>query len=154
MRPTLRGLWRRPDFLKLWAGQTVSLLGSAVTLLALPAVAIYTLGATPLQMGLLAATGSLPALLFGLVVGAWVDRRRRRPLLVIADLGRGLLLLAIPAAALLGVLRMGHLYAVAFLAGILSLIFEVAAQSLLPALVGREQLVEGNSKLETSRAAA
>lgn len=154
MRPTLRGLWRHPNFLKLWAGQTISLLGSGVTLLALPAVAIYTLGATPLQMGLLAATGSLPGLLFGLVVGAWVDRRRRRPLLIIADLGRGLLLLAIPAMALLGVLRMGHLYAVAFLVGILSLIFEVAAQSLLPALVGREHLVEGNSKLETSRAAA
>lgn len=154
MRPTLCGLWRHPDFLKLWAGQTVSLLGSAVTLLALPAVAIYTLGATPLQMGLLAATGSLPALLFGLPVGAWVDRRRRRPLLVLADLGRGLLLLAIPVAALLGALRMGHLYAVTFLVGTLGLIFEIAAQSLLPALVGREQLVEGNSKLETSRAVA
>jgi len=147
-------LWRHADFRKLWAGQTVSLFGSAVTLLALPAVAIYTLGATPAQLGLLSAAGSLPALLFGLVVGAWVDRRRRRPLLVLADLGRGLLLLAIPVAALLGALRMGHLYAVTFLVGTLGLLFDIAAQSLLPALVGRARLVEGNGKLETSRAAA
>src|SRR5687768_366280 len=109
----MRGLWRHADFRKLWAGHTVSLLGSQVTLLALPFVAVSTLGATPFQMGLLGAAGALPALLFGLVVGVGVDRWRRRPLLVLADLGRGLLLLAIPLAALFDTLRLEWVYAVA-----------------------------------------
>ena len=130
------GLWRHPDFLRLWAGQTVSLLGSQITLVALPLVAILTLGASPFQVGLLAAAGNLPTLLFGLIAGVWVDRLRRRPLLIAADLGRATLLLGIPAGALLGRFSLGYLYVVAFLVGSLSLVFDIAAAAFLPGLVG------------------
>ncbi len=88
----LKGLWQRPDFIKLWLGQTVSLFGSAVTNLALPLTAALTLQATPVQMGLLKAAQFAPFLLIGLMAGVWVDRRRRRPILIVTDLGRALLL--------------------------------------------------------------
>ena len=145
------GLWRHADFRKLWAGQTISLVGSQVTALALPVAAVLTLRATAFQMGLLSVAGALPTLLFGLLVGVWVDRWRRLPLLIGADLGRAILLGSIPATALLGLLSIGQLYVVAFLAGLLTLLFNIAHMSLLPSLVEREQLVEGNSKLELSR---
>lgn len=148
------GLWRHADFLRLWAGQTISQFGSQITLLALPLTAALTLRATPAEMGILAATETAPFLLVGLFAGVWVDRLRRRPMLLVTDCARGVLLFAIPSAALLDVLTIGLLYAVAFLVGILTVFFEVAYQSFLPALVGREQLVEGNSKLEVSRSAA
>jgi len=144
------GLWRHADFLKLWAGQTVSEIGSRITREGLPLAAVLTLGATPAQMGLLAAIGSVPVLLLGLVAGVWVDRLRRRPILIAADLGRAALLITIPIAALLGALTIGHLYLVAALAGILTLFFDVAYQSYLPSLVERENIVEGNSKLALS----
>jgi MFS family permease len=148
------GLWRHPDFLKLWAGQTVSLLGSQVTALALPLTAVLTLEAGPIQMGLLGVAGSAPFLLIGLLAGVWVDRLRRRPILIGADVGRALLLGSIPVAALLGLLRIEQLYLVAFLVGILTVFFDVAYQAFLPALVPRARLVEGNSKLEASRSIA
>ena len=154
MRFRLTGLWRHPDFVILWTGQTISLVGSQVTFLALPLTAVLVLNATPAQMGFLTAAGALPSLLVGLFAGVWVDRRRRRPILIATDLGRAALLLLIPAAALLGVLRIEYLYAVAFLVGALGLFFEVAHHSFLPSLVGREQLVEGNSKLEISDSVA
>ncbi len=147
-------LWRHRNFTRLWAGQTISQFGSQITLLALPLTAALTLHATPAEMGILAATETVPFLLVGLFAGVWVDRLRRRPILLVTDCARGVLLLAIPLAALLGVLNMGLLYVVAFLVGILTVFFDVAYQSFLPALVGREQLVEGNSKLEVSRSAA
>src|SRR5581483_4775969 len=103
-RDTRPGLWRHSDFLKLRAGQTVSLLGSQVTLLALPLAAVLTLHATSLQMGILRAASSLPVLLIGLAVGVWVDRWRKRPLLITVDFGRAILLGSIPVAALLHVL--------------------------------------------------
>lgn len=145
-----RSLWRHPDFRRLWIGQTVSGFGSAITGVALPLTAVVILGATPGQMGLLGAASSLPALLFGLVVGVWVDRVRRRPLLIISELGRGLLLAGIPLLALLHLLGMAHLYVIAFLLGTLSLFFDIAITSFLPGLLPREQLVEGNSKLQIS----
>ena len=148
MRFRLTGLWRHPDFVKLWTGQTISLIGSQVTFLALPLTAVLVLNATPAQMGFLTAAGAIPSLLVGLFAGVWVDRHRRRPILIAADLGRAALLLLIPVAALLGVLRIEYLYIVAFLVGTLGLFFEVAHHSFLPSLVGREQLIEGNSKLE------
>lgn len=154
MKRLFTGLWRHADFQKLWAGQTISLLGSQVTALALPVAATLTLHATALQMGILTVAGSLPTLLFGLLVGVGVDRFRRRPLLIGADLGRAVGLGSIPLAALLGLLSMGQLYLVAFLAGSLTLLFNVAHVSLLPSLVSQEQLVEGNSKLELSRSGA
>lgn len=105
-------------------------------------------------MGILAAAQSLPALVVGLFVGAWVDRLRRRPLLIAADIGRAIFLLGVPVAALLDLLTIEHLYVTAFLVGFLSLVFDVAYRSYLPSLVSREKLVEGNSKLELSRSAA
>lgn len=149
-RRRLGGLWQNTDFVKLWVGTTVSLIGSQVTGLALPLTAALTLAATPLQMGLLGAVGMLPWALIGLPAGAWVDRLPRRPILIVADLGRAGLLAAIPLAALAGGLRIELLYAVAFLAGVLTVIFEVAAGAFLPALLARDDLVEGNSKLQAS----
>jgi MFS family permease len=147
-------LWRHPDFLRLWGAQTVSQFGTGVTHLALPLTAALTLQATPSQMGLLGAAEFLPFLLFGLFAGVWADRLPRRPILVVADLGRALLLGLIPAAALAGFLRIELLYGVGFLVGVLTVFFDVAYQSYLPALVEREALVEGNSKLEVSRSVA
>jgi predicted MFS family arabinose efflux permease len=152
--PRFGGLWRNPDFMKLWTGQTVSEFGSIVTRDALPLVALLVLGATPAQMGLVAATGALPALVFGLAAGLWVDRVRRRPIMIAADLGRALLLLTIPAAALAGRLAMPQIYVVGLLVGALTIFFDVAYESYLPALVERENVVEGNAKLALSSSAA
>lgn len=148
------GLWQSPDFLKLWVGETISLFGSQTTFLALPLVATLTLNASPVQMGWLGTLQYIPWLLVGLFAGAWVDRLRRRPIMIVADFGRAILLGFIPIAALGGFLRIEHLYAVGFLVGILNVFFEVAYAAFLPSLVPREQLVEGNSKLQTSASIA
>lgn len=148
------GLWKHRDFMRLWAGQTVSQLGSTITREALPYTAILTLHTTPLQMGLLGAASAAPLLLIGLFAGVWVDRMRRRPILIATDIGRALLLLSIPVAYLLGWLRIEQLYVVAALVGVLSVFFDVAYTAFLPALVERDQLVEGNSKLGMSGALA
>jgi MFS family permease len=154
MRIQLTGLWRDRDFMKLWAGQTISLLGSHIGGGALRYTAILILGATPLQVSLLSAARMLPMLLLGLLAGVWVDRLRRRPILIAADVGRALLLLSIPLAYLLGGLRVEQLYLVAALVGALTICFDVAYQSFLPTVVGRERLVEGNSKLSASDSVA
>lgn len=154
MRPRLTGLWHHTDFVKLWIAQTASVFGSQITLLALPLTAAITLRATPAQMGLLAAVRYMPHLLIGLFAGVWTDRVRRRPLMIVADVGRGILLALIPLAAVTDVLRIEHLYVIAFLVGILTVLFDVAYQSYLPSLVQRDHLLEGNSKLEMSRSAA
>ncbi|MCL5108649.1 MAG: MFS transporter [Chloroflexi bacterium] len=151
--PRRSGLWAHADFLKLWADQTISQFGSQITFLALPLVAAL-LGATPLEMGVLSAVEMLPFLLVGLPAGVWVDRMPRRPILIAGDLGRALVLASIPLAFLLDALTIGQLYVVAFIAGTFTVFFDVAYMSFLPALVTREELVEGNSKLETTRAAA
>lgn len=147
-------LWRNPDFVKLWSAHTISAIGSKVSFLALPLTAALVLQATPVEMGYLSVAGSLPGLLLGLPVGVWVDRRKRRSLLVLADVGRGVLLLLIPLAAWLGLLQMPLLYVIIFLTGALSLLFGAADHAYLPALVRREALVEANSKLAISRSAA
>jgi MFS family permease len=152
--PAFGGLWRHRDFTRLWAGQTVSQFGTQVTYLALPLTAAVTLQATPSQMGLLGAAEFAPFLLFGLFAGVWVDRLPRRNILIAADLGRAALLALIPLAALGGFLRIELLYAVGFLTGVLTVFFDVAYQSYLPALVDRADLVEGNSKLEVTRSVA
>jgi MFS family permease len=152
--PRLKGLWRNSQFVSLWAAQTVSHLGSQVTLLALPLTAVLVLGASPAEMGLLGAAEAAAWPLVGLLAGVWVDRLRRRPILVATDLGRALLLLTVPLAAMLGQLSLPLLYAVAFLTGILSVFFEVASNAFLPSLVRRDELVEGNSKLLASASAA
>ncbi|MCL6521400.1 MAG: MFS transporter [Firmicutes bacterium] len=148
------GLWRQADFLLFWAGQTVSLFGSQVTLLAVPLIASLRLHATPEQMGLLNAVQWLPWLLFALPAGAWLDRSRRRPAMVAADAGRALVLALIPAGALAGRLSVEWLAGVGFLAGTLTVLFEVGYQAYVPALVERPHLVEANSKLEVSRSLA
>ncbi|MCA1724064.1 MAG: MFS transporter, partial [Thermomicrobia bacterium] len=147
-------LWRHADFLKLWAGQTISQFGSQITVLALPLTAALTLHASAANMGFLAAASTAPFLLCGLFAGVWVDRLRRRPILIIADIARFALLFLIPVLALLDALTLLALYIIAFLVGILTVFFEVAYQSFLPAVVGRAQLVDGNGKLETTRSAA
>ncbi len=147
-------LWRHGDFLKLWAGQTVSQFGSQITVLALPLTAALTLHAGAANMGFLAAASTAPFLLIGLFAGVWVDRLRRRPILIIADIARFALLALIPMLALLDALTLVDLYVIAFLVGILTVFFEVAYQSFLPAVVGRAQLVDGNGKLEMTRSAA
>jgi MFS family permease len=147
-------LWRHPDFLKLWTGESISLLGSQITFLALPLTAVTWLEATPFEMGLLGALEFAPFLLFSLVAGVWADRLPRRPILIIANIGRALLLGSIPLLALNDRLTMDYLYVIAFGVGLLTVFFDVAYQSYLPVLVAREQLVEGNSKLEGSRSVA
>jgi MFS family permease len=148
------GLWRHRDFLSFWGAQTISQFGSQVTFLALPLVAILALQETTFRVALLTTVEFLPFLLFALPAGVWVDRLRRRPILILADLTRALALVTIPIAHWLGVLSIWQLYAVAFVHGIGTVFFDVSYQSYLPALVGREQVVDGNSKLEISRAAA
>ena len=146
-------LWRHTDFLKLWAGQTISVFGSQFTMLALPLIAALTLHASPFEMGVLSALETAPFLLVGLFAGVFADRRRRRPILIVADIGRGLTLASIPVAWLLGSLTLPHLFAVGFLVGLCTVFFDVSYQSYLPSLVGRDKLVEGNSKLTVSESA-
>src|SRR6266700_3897541 len=145
-----RALWFQADFLKLWIGQTISGFGSAMTTLALPLTAVVLLHATAVQMGVLRAALTLPALLMSLFFGVWVDRMRRRPMLIIADLGRMILLGLIPLAAWLGFLRIDYLYGIGLLVGVLTVLFDIAITSFLPSVVSREALVEGNSKLQQS----
>jgi MFS family permease len=147
-------LWRHADFMKLWAGQTVSELGSVVTRTAVPLVALLVLGAGPLEMALLVVAASLAVLLVGLFAGAWVDRVRRRPLLISSDAIRAVLLLSIPAAYLANVLRMEQLYVVVFLEGCLGALFDAAYPAYVPSLIGVDRVVEGNSKLATSSSLA
>jgi hypothetical protein len=152
--PGLTGVWARPDFVRLWTAQSISRFGSEVTLIALPLTAVLVLGASPMRMGLLGAAEKAPFLLVGLLAGVWVDRLRCRPVMVVADFGRAALLGSIPIAAAFGVLTMEQLYVVGFLAGILTVFFDVAYQSYLPALVSRDELAEANGKLETSKSVA
>ncbi|MCY4080415.1 MAG: MFS transporter [Caldilineaceae bacterium] len=145
-------LWRNRSFARLWVAHITSGAGTAITNVALPLAAVLVLGATPTQMGLLAAAGSLPNLLFGLLAGVWVDRVRRKPILIWADIGRSLLLVTIPVAAWLGQLSFLQIWLVTFATGTLTVFFQIAAISVLPALVEKGNLVEANSKLSTSDA--
>ena len=154
MHKRLTGLWRHPDFMKLWTGQSVSVLGSIIGGTAMSFTAILFLEATPFQIGVIAAANLLPGFLAGLIAGVWIDRLRRRPIMIAADLGRALLFASVALAAFFGVLRIEQLYLVTLLTSLLTLCFDVAYQSYLPALVRREDLVEGNSKLSASASVA
>jgi predicted MFS family arabinose efflux permease len=129
-------------------------MGSRVTRDGLPLLAVINLGANSFQMGLLNMVGSLPILLSSLFAGVWVDRLRRRPLLIAADLSRALLLATIPLAALAGQLSMAQLYVVIALAGMLTVLFNTAYQAYIPSLVSREHIVSANSRLALSDSAA
>ena len=146
----LDGLWRHPDFLKLWAGHTVSMAGGLISRFALPLVAILTLDASPGEVALIRMADTLPGVIIGLAAGVWVDRLRRRPLMIWADVGRAVLLAWIPLAAVFGLLGIWQLFAVVMAAGTLTALFEVANRSYLPTLIPRERLVEANSKLSAS----
>lgn len=150
----LGGLWREPDFLKLWAGQAVSQVGSWITLVGLPMTAALLLKASPLQMGILSGIGAAAILLFGLFAGAWADRLHRRPILIWADLGRAAVLGTIPLAVAFGRLTMGHLYLVAAASAVLTVFFDVSYQAYLPSLVSSDNILEGNSKMTLSESVA
>lgn len=148
MQLRFTGLWRNPDFVKLWAGQTVATFGALLG--AVNYTAILVLDATPFQVSMLSAARVAPGLAFGLVAGAWVDRLRRRPILIGADVGRAVLLGSVPAAYFMGILSIEQLYVVAFVGGTLTIFFEVAYPSYLPSLIHRKELIEANSKLQAS----
>ncbi len=154
MRSKFSGLWKHPDFLRLWSGQTISAFGSIAGGTAMSFTAILFLKATPLELGILHAMQLVPAILAGLIAGAWVDRLRRRPILIWVDIARAVLLATIPLAALAGRLHIVQLYVITFLVSILSITFDIAYQSYLPSLVGPEHILEGNSKLTASAAVA
>ncbi|MEO6091224.1 MAG: MFS transporter [Umezawaea sp.] len=147
-------LWTHRDFRLLWAGDTVSQFGSSIERTVLPLLAATTLAASPWEMGLLSAAGTAAFLLIGLPAGVWADRMRRRPLMITTDLLRAGLLLSVPLAWWFGVLTLAQLVAVALLVGVCTVFFDVAYQSYLPSLIGREHLVEGNSKLQASQSVA
>jgi MFS family permease len=140
-------LWRDRGFVQFWAANGISQLGTQVNLLALPLAALLVLHAGTLAVALLRAFAILPFLLFSLPAGVWVDRLRRRPLMIVADIGRALAVASIPIAYWLGDLSMTQLYVVAGIHGVLSVIFDVSYLSFLPTLLRREQLGEGNTKL-------
>jgi MFS family permease len=142
------------DFLVFWAGQAASLFGSQVSVLALALTAVLVLRAGPAEMGALAAAGYLPFLFLTLPAGAWIDRRLRRPVMVAADIGRGLLIGLVPLAAVLGFLRIELLYVVAFGTGCCQVLFDLGYLAHVPTLVPRERLTEANSRLQATASAA
>jgi MFS family permease len=147
-------LWRHGDFMKLWTGQTVSELGSVVTRTAIPIAAVITLHATALQVGILVASASTAVLLVGLFAGALVDRSRRRPLMIVADAIRALVVLSIPVTAIAGALRIEQLYAVAFVEAAFGSVFDIAYRTYLPSLLPEQRLLEGNSRIGMTGAIA
>lgn len=148
------GLLRHHDFRMLWIGETTSALGTNVTRLAVPLVAVLALDASTFQVGLLTAAGWLPWLVVGLPAGAWVDRLPRRPLMLICDGVSLVLLLSVPAASWAGALTFAHLLGVELLLGTAAVFFQTAYQVYLPGIVDAGHLPEANAKLQGSEAAA
>lgn len=150
----LTGLWRNPDFVKLWSSLTVTHFGGQITFLALPLTAAIVLNATPFEVGVLTALEALPFSLLGLFAGVIVDRARKLPLIIATDLGRGLALAAVPLCAWAGVLDMAILYVVGFLIGTMSVLGWPAYQVFMTERVGRENLVEANASIGVADSAA
>ena len=147
-------LWNHRDFLNVWAAETISVFGSQFYLLAMPLAAVIILEADPTEMGLLFAIEMSPFLLFGLLAGVLADRRGRRSIMIVCDFGRAAVLAIVPIAWLLGELSWSVMYGVAFSAGVFTAFFDISYQAYLPILVKRSQLIDANSKLETSRASS
>ncbi|GAC1482197.1 MAG: MFS transporter [Candidatus Dormibacteria bacterium] len=143
-------LWRNGDFVRLFSAQSISTFGSLITRPALPFLAILVLGATPAQIAILRVAEHIPGFLIGLFAGVVIDRFRRRPVLIAADIGRALVLGSIPLVALTGHIRIEQLYIVALLASMLTVFFDVGYESYLPAVVPNQRLVEANSKVAAS----
>ncbi len=150
------GLLRHPNFLKLWTAETVSVFGSQISALAIPVVAVTLLHVSAFEIALLGTIEFLPFMLFTLPAGAWVDRLRRRPIMIAGDIGRAVALISIPVVYAMNpsALTIWQLYVVGFVAGTLTVFFDVANQSYLPSIVERDELIEGNSKLQISQSAA
>lgn len=154
-RVGMRGpLWSDGGFMRLWGGQTISLFGSQITQLALPLIAILSLKASTFAVAALTVVEFVPHILFALPAGAWLDRIRRRPVMIAADWGRALALGSVPAAYFAGALTLAQLYVVGFLTGALTVFFDVAYQAYFPSLVPRSELNDGNAKLEISNSSA
>jgi len=153
-RSSRLGVLADPAFLRFWIGESISLVGSEVTALALPLTAVLILGATPEQMGALTAIHLVPFLLVGLPAGVWVDRFSRRRLLVGSDIVNALTIGIVPLAAIAHALSMPVLYLVYFLIGLVDVVAAVAWQAFVPSIVGRERLIEANARLEASSSIA
>jgi MFS family permease len=148
--PPLR---KQPEFLKLWAAQSISQLGDQITYLALPLVAVLTLEASAAQMGLLTAAELMPHLLFSLMAGVWIERSaNRRRLMIVADIVRAGMLVSVPLAAAFDLLTFPQLYVVGFVAGTSAVMFDISWSTLFVSVVPRRDVVEANSKLNLSRA--
>ena len=152
--PFASPLWQNSAFVRMWSAATISIFGSLITRMALPFVAILVLDAGAFEVALVRSIDLLAALLFGLIVGAWVDRLRRRPVMVWADLGRAVLLVTIPIAAVGGWLTLAQLLLVSFAVAILSTFFDAADNAYLPSIVPRDELVRANGALAASGSAA
>src|SRR5512139_1932802 len=148
------GLWAHPDFVRLWAGTTTSLFGSLIGGLALSFTAIVFLDASAPEVAILGACQLVPGFLVSPFAGVWVDRLKRRPIMIATDLGRAAALFSVPIAAAFGGLTIIQLFAVAAVNSALSLFFMAAYQSYLPTLVERQELLEGNAKLAGTGAVA
>ncbi len=147
-------LFQHSDFLKLWTGETISEFGSKVGGVAISFLAVIALHATPTQMAALAVWRTVPALLFSLFAGVWVDRLRRRPLMIGADLANIAMLASIPAAGMLGMLHIEQVYVVMFLTSFADILFSVGYRAYLPTLVGRDAITQANSILTATEAVA
>jgi MFS family permease len=142
------GALRHRDFRLFWAARTISAAGDRITLLALPSTAILVLGASAVQVGMLSAVGFLAWPALGLVVGVWVDRLRRRRILVVADLGRAVLIASIPISFALGHLGLAQLFVVAELVGVLAVFWDLAATAHTPVIVPAADWADANAKVE------
>ena len=151
---SLGPLARHRDFLRLWAAQSVSAFGSRITRTALPVIAILLVTADPVQIAVLGSLTVIPGVIVGLFAGGFIDRHAKRPLLVLCDIARALLVLSIPIAAWSAQLGIMQLYAVAALVGGFSALFRLADTAYLPVLIGREHLIDGNSKLQATDSVA
>jgi predicted MFS family arabinose efflux permease len=147
-------LWRNHAFVRVWSAASISIFGSLITRIALPLVAILVLGSGALEVAILRGLDLGVTLVFGLVAGAWVDRLRRRPVLIWADLGRAVLLGSVPVAFAFGALSFAQLLIVSGLAAILTTFFDAADNAYLPTIVERDRLVDANSALSASGSAA
>ena len=148
------GVWQRRNFRRLWAAQTVSEFGTLISRTAIPFAAVLVLDASPLELSVIGICEMLPAFVLGLFAGAWVDRLPRRPIMMVADLGRAVLLALIPLFAWLDQLTIHALWIVAALVSALTVFFDVAYRSILPSILPPDELMEGNSRLTASASVA